>query len=210
METISVSIPSRSRLLQSHMLELKPNPDAWRLLTPKNIHTRQLWGWGYSIQKHVIAGEPKPRESGNLIIASDYGGDHPRSTHKIYCYLIVRELNHSWLSSISAIRSSVLNNNRTMSYKRLDDPQRQKALVPFLSAASELDGHLVTIAVDKKKKWLSTAHGKSNDFKRAFGLKASWNSKSLEAMMRKIHFAAILISIWSRPYTNTTWITDNG
>jgi hypothetical protein len=27
-------------------------------------------------------------------------------------------------------------------------------------------------------------------------------------MLRKVHIAAILLSIWSRPYTNVTWITD--
>lgn len=95
-----------------------------------------------------------------------------------------------------------------MSYKRLDDPRRQEALVPFLAAASEVDGHLVAIAVDKKKKWLSTVPGSMDDIQKALGLKASWNPRSFEAMMRKVHFASILLSIWSRPHGNVTWITD--
>jgi hypothetical protein len=95
-----------------------------------------------------------------------------------------------------------------MAYKRLDDSVRQEALVPFLAAAAGLDGHLVAIAVDKRKKWLSTATGTADDVRKAFGLKASWNPRSLEGMMRKIHLAAVLLSIWARPYGSVTWITD--
>jgi hypothetical protein len=95
-----------------------------------------------------------------------------------------------------------------MSYKRLDDRLRQEALVPFLSAAANLDAHLVAIAVDKKKKWLSTIPGTADDLRRAFGLKATWNPRAFEAMMRKVQFVAILLSIWSRSYGNVTWITD--
>ena len=95
-----------------------------------------------------------------------------------------------------------------MSYKRLDDPQRQEALVPFLRAAADLDGHLVAIAVDKRKKWLSTMPGSSDDLRKSFGLMSSWNPRSLEAMLRKVQITAILLSIWAEPYTDVTWITD--
>lgn len=190
------------------MLLIPANHDNWRLLTPQNIRVRQLWGWGYSIQKFVSADEPQPRQSDRLLIASDYGGDHPRSTHHIYCYLIVRHGGPDWFSTVRSVRRTLLPDGRTMSYKRLGDPQRQKALVPFLTAAADIDGHLVTIAVDKRKKWLSTSAGAADSLRTALGLKASWNPRSLEAMMRKVHFTAILLSIWSRPYTNVTWITD--
>jgi hypothetical protein len=97
---------------------------------------------------------------------------------------------------------------RTMSYKRLGDPMRQQALASFLTAAADLDGHLIAIAVDKKKKWLSTAPGVADDFRQSLGLKANWNPRAFESMARKVQFAGILISLWSRPYTNVTWITD--
>ncbi len=95
-----------------------------------------------------------------------------------------------------------------MCYKRLDDRHRRGALVSFLKAAANLDGHLVAIAVDKRKKWLSTQPGCADDLRKMMGLTAKWNPLSLEAMMRKVHFNAILLSIWSEPYTNITWITD--
>lgn len=190
-------------------MPLLPNAaDSWRLLTPTNIQTRRLWPWSYSIQKFIDSGEPRPRQSGNLLIASDYGGEHSRATHNIYCFLVVRAGASEWISAIRSARRGLLPNGRTMSYKRLDDPQRQEALVPFLRSAANLDGHLVAIAVDKRKKWFSTMPGTADELRKAFGLKAAWNPRSLESMMRKVHFTAIILSIWGRPMTNVTWITD--
>lgn len=181
--------------------------EPWRLLTPQNIQVRRLWGWGHSIQKIVGSSEPKPRESQQLLIASDYGGEHPAATHLVYCYLVVRSRGNRWLAAAQSARA-ILGDSRTMSYKRLGDHTRQNALVPFLTAAANLDAHLVAIAVDKKKKWLSTAPDFADDLRRSFGLKSTWNPRALEAMMRKVHFVAILTSIWSYPYGNVTWITD--
>lgn len=186
-----------------------PDPaDTWRLLTPLNIQTRRLWPWSFSIQKFIDAGEPRLRRSQRLLIVSDYGGEHPGATHNIYCFLVIRGGMAGWLPTIRAARQSSLPNGRTMSYKRLDDRQRQNALVPFLQAAANLDGHLVAIAVDKRKKWLSTVLGSSDDLRKSFDLKSSWNPRSLEAMLRKVQFIAILLSIWAEPFTNVTWITD--
>jgi hypothetical protein len=185
-----------------------PHVDHWRLLTPMNIHLRQLWGWGYSIQKILGASEPRPLATSRLLIASDYGGDHHAASHRIYCYLVVRGGGGDWLSAVQSARRSALRDGRKMSYKRLNDHFRQRALVPFLKAAANLDGHLVAIAVDKQKKWLSVPPNVAQDLSKAFGLKATWNPKSLEAMMRKVHFLSILVSIWSRPYSDVTWVTD--
>lgn len=95
-----------------------------------------------------------------------------------------------------------------MAYKRLDDVERQKALVPFLAAAADLDAHLVAIAVDKRKKWLSIIPQAADQLRASFGLEAAWKPQALEAMLRKVHFIAILLSIWSRDRTHVTWITD--
>jgi hypothetical protein len=182
--------------------------DHWRLLTPANIQTRQLWGWGYSIQKIVSVSDSPSVPSDDLLILSDYGGEHRSATHLIYCYLVVRRGAHSCLSALKTIRNECFSDRRIMSYKRLSDVARQKALIPFLSAAAHLDGHLVGIAVDKRKRWLSTARDSDQVIRESFRLKSSWNARALEGMMRKAHFASILISLFSRPYTNVTWITD--
>ena len=190
------------------MIPVLRSGDDWRLLTPLNINHRRLWPWGYSIQKFVSVGEPRMRQSDHLMIASDYGGEHPQSTHLIYCYLVVRGRGGEWISTIRSARQRLLPDGRIMAYKRLDDPRRQKALFAFLSAAANLDGHLVAVAVDKRKKWLSTVPGAAEHFQRSLGLKSRWKPLALESMIRKIHFPAILVSLWARPLGNVTWITD--
>lgn len=189
------------------MILIPENNDRWQLLTPRNVAVSQVWGWGHSIQKILAYSEPKPRESSTLVIASDYGGEHRSATHLMYCYLLVRGGMQHWLSSIEAAREHLVNARR-MAYKRLDDRARQNALVPFLSAAAGLDGHLVAIAVDKKKKWLSTGPGFADPMLRELNLKAHWNTRALESMLRKVHFMSILLSLWSKPYSNLIWITD--
>lgn len=182
--------------------------DEWRLLTPNNLQHRRLWPWGYSVQKFVSEGEPRLHQSANLLIASDYGGEHPKSSHLIYCYLAVRGGGLEWLSAIRSARQQLLPDGRTMAYKRLDDPHRQKALFAFLSAAASLDGHLLAVAVDKRKKWLSTIPGAADEIQRGFGLKANWSPRALESMIRKVHFPAILLSLWGTSRGTVTWITD--
>lgn len=182
--------------------------DDWRLLTPANIQHRRLWPWGHSVQKFVSAGETQIGKSENLIIASDYGGEHPQSSHFIYCYLVVRRGGHEWCSVIQSARKRLLPDGRVMAYKRLDDPRRQKALLSFLLAAANIDGHLVAVAVDKRKKWLSTIPNSAQHLQKGFDLKAKWNPRALEAMMRKVHFPAILLSLWGAQLGNVTWITD--
>jgi hypothetical protein len=184
------------------------NDDDWRLLTPTNIQHRRLWPWGHSIQKFVSAAEPRLAQSAHLIIASDYGGEHPKSSHLTYCYLVVRGGAHEWFSAIRSARRRLLPDGRTMAYKRLDDVQRQEALVAFLSAAANLDGHLVAVAVDKRKKWLSTMPDAADDVQKGFGLKTNWHPRALESMMRKVHFPAILLSLWGKTFGDVTWITD--
>ena len=180
----------------------------WRLLTPKNITTRRLWGWGYSLQKILSLIEPQPIPGNDFIIASDYGGEHPAATHLIYCYLVVGGGIDDWLRSIATIRADGLPNGRRMAYKRLSDPARQDALGPFLEAAANLDAHLVAIAVDKQKKWLSLIPEEIDRFRNANRLTANWSPRSLEGMIRKVQFPAILASIWSQQHMNIRWITD--
>lgn len=181
----------------------------WKLLTPENIRARTLWPWGYSIQKIIAASEPKPRETHHLLFASDYGGSHARARHLIYCYLVVKGGGHQWQSAIRTARRDHMQDRRVMSYKRLNDPVRQKALVSFLQAAADLDGHLVAIAVDKRQRALAIMdESVADEIAAAFQLRSFWNTRALEAMLRKTQFAAILASMWALRMSTITWITD--
>lgn len=181
--------------------------DRWRLLTRRNVGLKSVWPWGHSIQ-HILA----PKERGTapgpqLVVASDFGGEHKSATHLIYVYLVVAGGVEGWASRMAKLRTGVLA-DRTMAYKSLGDGVRQAALPEFLMAAADLDAHLVAIAVDKRQKWLSTQPGYADDLRREFGLKCSWNPRALEALMRKAHFLALLLSLWAPIGAHVTWLTD--
>jgi hypothetical protein len=43
-----------------------------------------------------------------------------------------------------------------MSFKKMNDAQRRRALIPFLEAAEYLEGHVVVVAVTKQLGQMST------------------------------------------------------
>lgn len=181
--------------------------DRWRLLTQVNVELKRLWPWGHSIQRILAPKERGPAPVSQLVIASDYGGEHKSATHLLYVYLFVATGLDRWAERISRIRSGPLG-NRTMAYKCLGDGIRQAALPLFLEAAADLDGHLVAIAVDKRHRWLSTQPGSLDDLRGMFQLKCFWNARAFESLMRKAHFLALLLSLWARRDAHVIWITD--
>lgn len=187
---------------------LIPEPqDHWRLLTRLNIQTRKVWAWGHSVQLMVAADGARRYPTRQLIITSDYSGEHSTATHLIYCYLVISGGGQKCMAELRSARQQHLN-QKLMSYKKLGDFARQRALVPFLSAAADLDGHLVAIAVDKRKKWLSTQPGSTDKFMEAFDIKGRWNPRSFEGMMRKTHLFAVIGSMFAAANADITWITD--
>lgn len=181
--------------------------DRWRLINTRSVGLKRVWPWGHSIQRILAPKERGPAPVQQLVVASDFGGEHKSATHLLYVYLVVATGLESWTSRMAALRRETLS-DRTMAYKRLGDGVRQAALPDFLSAAADLDGHLVAIAVDKRQKWLSTQPDLADELRRAFHLQCSWNPRALEALMRKAHFLALLLSVWAPVGSHVTWLTD--
>lgn len=177
-------------------------------LPPAKLGVRELWPWAFSIQNFVAMSEPYPRASSDIVIASDFGGEHPEAKHRVYCYLVVRGGLGRWSSAIDAIRRDHMPDRGVMSYKRLGDRQGRDALVPFLEAAADLDGHLVGIAVDKDSRALSTDLGDPDPLRTMLGLGVPWRASALESLVRKTQFAALLMPLWFKARSNVTWITD--
>ncbi|HEX6441626.1 MAG TPA: hypothetical protein VF007_05515 [Stellaceae bacterium] len=142
------------------------------------------------------------------MFGSDYGGDHKSSRFNAYCFLIADETPSRWAVERRRVRQKYLSDGRRMSFKRLGDPQRQQALVPFLEAADTLNGHLIGVLVDKKLKPLSTGKNTLQLWTTLVGLSGKWNIHAFESMARKAHFFALCVAQWSRPRSDITWITD--
>jgi hypothetical protein len=178
------------------------------LLTPTNIALRKAFPWAYSVQKILYQAHPNRFGSSHLMFGSDYGGDHKASRFHAYCFLVADETPTRWTVERRKVRQRYLSDGRRMSFKRLDDPHRQQALVPFLQAADALTGHLLGVLVDKRMKPLSTGKITLNQWSISPGLSGKWNPGAFENMARKAHFFALRVAQWSRPGSDITWITD--
>lgn len=188
---------------------LSPGVDVrWQLLTPRNIAVRRLWPWTHSIQKIVRAAEQPPRKGRQVLIVSDYGGDHRPASHQIYCYLILNGLSRRWYERVSDIRRRLLPDGRRIAYKHLGDGVRRQAMPLFLDAAGDLDGHLVAIAVDKRRKWLAIHPTAADHLRADMGLGQPWSHRGFEALLRKVILATVFTAIFSARRGNVTWITD--
>src|SRR5581483_5687011 len=117
------------------------------VVTPRSAAMRRLFPWGFSIQKILYAVRREPFAGRHLLVGSDYGGDHKKSRYNTYAFLVVGDRPSRWLSLQREIRQRHFTDSRRISFKRLSDPQRRAALVPFLQAAHELPGHLVAFVV---------------------------------------------------------------
>jgi len=72
-----------------------------------------------------------------------------------------------------------------MSFKRLDDPARRSALVPFLEAADTLTGHLVVVVRGQTDQMASDPKGGAIQWQRALNLKAKWTDHAFENMVER-------------------------
>jgi hypothetical protein len=144
----------------------------------------------------------------HLFLGSDYGGNHKSSSYNTYGFLIVNGKPSRWLSIQRSIRTRYLENARRMSFKQLGDRQRQEALIPFLQAADTLDGHLVVFVVHKSVRLHPSKKEDIHKWRQLLSLSAKWNHRSFEEAFRKAHFFALLVSQWSQPFMDVTWISD--
>ncbi|WP_161599835.1 hypothetical protein, partial [Roseibium sediminis] len=178
------------------------------MLTHENIRLRRTFPWSHSIRKILYADRPVPFSRDHLFIGSDYGGNHKGSAFNTYAYLLVNGEHSDWVSHLRVIRSKHLKDGRRMSFKRLSDPERQVALVPFLEAADVLNGHLVVFAIDKSVRLYPTKKADLAEWKSILGLSAKWNSRAFETAFLKTHLFTILLAQWASRHTDITWISD--
>lgn len=179
-----------------------------RILNPQTIALRKTFPWAFSIQKILHADRPRPFDANHLLVGSDYGGHHSGSSYRTYAFLVASNLPSPWLTNQRSIRAKYLPDGRRMSFKRLSDSRRQESLVPFLQAADELDGHIVVFVVHKSVRLHPTKKEDIAKWTRLLGLSANWRRRAFEEAIRKCHFFSLLVSQWSRPMMDVTWISD--
>jgi hypothetical protein len=149
---------------------------------------------------------PDLRRDSNLAIACDYSGEHAQSAFIVLNFLLVDRpgIMSRWEGDRLAIRNEHFSDGRRHAFKKLGDAQRQKALLPFLKASSNLNGVLMSVSIHKSIQ--DYRFGFSFGFEETIDLP---KPKVFAKMIQIALFGSILISGLSAPDQTLHWITDN-
>lgn len=176
---------------------------------PWNRIRRPLYPWVPTVER-IVNTLSIPALNGPVIyVASDYGGAHDASLYETISFVYLdMEASSEWETLRRAVRKQYLGDGRRMSFKALNDRQRQKALVPFLDAANHISGIALTMAIRKTVKNFCS----DKDFflysKRKLGLDHRIKYSEFEKMLRVVQVVSMLVGGLSKPNQNLYWISD--
>ncbi len=143
-----------------------------------------------------------------LFVASDYGGEHASVHWATYSFLVssMEEVG-SWVTQSRQIRARFLPDGRRISYKRLGDRIRGKALGPFLEIANSLTGLLVCFVVHRA---IISLFGreKLEPANIQYAPLQSYPVHVAEKLLRVTHFLALLVAGVSAKGQDLLWVTD--
>jgi hypothetical protein len=145
---------------------------------------------------------PDLRDGSDLILASDYSGEHAHPEFLVLAFLLtpISSLMMAWEPARLAVRKKYLPDGRRMSFKALNEPLRINALPSFLRAASQLNGVLVCIAVEK-------SYSLSTGFLEP--LRHDWAAGPREKLHEICFFGAVVVNGLRGSGQNVHWITDD-
>lgn len=151
-----------------------------------------------------------PVTNGPMVVASDYSGQHKEATHEAYSFLVTTNRALSdWLPSLSEFRRLWLPDNRRISFKKLNEPVRWRALPAFLETVGELKANLVTILVDRRVgSFMSGGTDAAIEaFPDCFPTQAG--PGTVEKMLRLASFVALILAGLRREDQMSNWISDH-
>lgn len=179
----------------------------------KNQHWKPiptpLYPWTRSFEK-IISSYELPELSGTIIYAaSDYGGSHKASKYQTISVLFV-DLDNSrnWEIQRRQIRQRFLADGRRLSFKGLNDRQKQNALTPFLLSANFIRGVSVTLVISKAIDNLYLLKKDVEVASKSFGLESKWNYNSLETAIRVAHLVSVLTAGLTKENQDVYWTSD--
>lgn len=151
-----------------------------------------------------------PVVDGTMIVASDYSGQHKEASHEAYSFLVTTDgaLNE-WLPSLSEFRERCLPDGRRLSFKKLNEPVRWRALPAFLETVGKLKGNLITILIDRRVG--SFISGGPDAAFEAFPdcFPEHTPRGTVEKMLRLASFVALILAGLRREDQMSNWISDH-
>ncbi|WP_143195901.1 hypothetical protein [Archangium sp. Cb G35] len=151
-----------------------------------------------------------PVTDGAMIVASDYSGQHKEASHEAYSFLVTTDQAlDAWLPSLRAFRQRWLPDSRRISFKKLNEPVRWRALPAFLETVGNLSGNLITILIDRRVgSFMAGGPDATVDaFPDCFSAHA--NRGTVEKMFRLASFVALILSGLRREDQVSNWISDH-
>lgn len=151
---------------------------------------------------------PDLRSAKTLLLGSDYSGESVGASYFVYSFLVTSlESWSKWETQRLQVRRENLSDSRRMSFKRLADIQRRRALAPLLDAANSLDGLSFSVAWNKKceSAFASPPLDLNNP---EFSPFRKWKPTVLEKAFFVIHVLGVMLAGLSAPGQNVLWFTD--
>lgn len=146
---------------------------------------------------------PDLSKNKTLFVFSDYS--RVKGKYKTYSFLIVGRSDADYFNGARKILRAKYNlKNRRMSYKGLNDKIKLKALPDFLSCAGAMNGVIVTFVVDTQIKYMF-----ADQFLDIWPELSKVNKRTLEDMLRVVHFGAQAIMTVFSSSQNIVWFTDS-
>ncbi len=150
-----------------------------------------------------------PVAGGTMFVFSDYSGQHKNASHEAYTFLITNTAAISGWAALNAdFRAAWLPDGRELSFKRLNERVRRRALLPFLTAASQFEGNIVTFLVSREVG--SFMEGGPSAAVDAFPdcFSSSMSLGTVEKMLRLASFMAFLVAGFRAEDQPCLWLSD--
>lgn len=146
---------------------------------------------------------PDLNDGSDIILASDYSGEHEAPDFHVLGFLVTtaKSIESVWDPARVEVRKKYLPNDRRMAFKKLLDGARINAFPTFLKAASQLNGVLLCVGIEK-----SFQFAMREDLE---PLQYDWAPEVLEKLAQICTFGGGLVSGLRNPEQNVGWLTDD-
>lgn len=152
---------------------------------------------------------PDLRTSKTLLLCSDYSGEDSKAPYIVYSLLMTSiEAWAAWEPKRLQIRREYFTDSRRMSFKKLNDKQRERSLLPILTAADSLNGLIFSLAISKKCPPVFAASPPLDLKNPQFAAYRKWKPSVLNKAFLILHLSGLLLAGLAEAGQDLLWFTD--
>ena len=149
------------------------------------------------------------RGAKELLLASDYGGQHKDASYESYAFLLANiSESREWSCRRRWLRLNVLRNDRRMSFKAVRGKRDIPVLNEFLKVADAFPGVLVTFLISKRVGRLLSAKPNPEKFLELVSVERGWNMKVFDRLSLIAHLGSLIVGGLCGSDQDLIWVTD--